>query len=224
MRNQTSYQSDFRRYSNKSETSITPKRVASNGLAQNHSLCRKSQLSIQSTQSMPIQPELPIVSEIRGFFKSIVKSIQSQSDFNELIHQLTKQFQSFEKIIVKQFDQSQNDFNLIMKQNQQLQQKITKYQRSNKDLQDKLKQFQTSLRESPEGTPQNKSKTVQIELITKKPYRNISYSFQEPGKGQQNVFCPEDKENIRQEKGEKITLKIANENKKSKFKGLRLIQ
>ncbi|CAD8108452.1 unnamed protein product [Paramecium primaurelia] len=167
------------RASCKSEQSITPLRVPFNGGSQQNCLSKKSYTSNNILESVLI--------EYKQLCAWVIREINLKIDHNQMINNINKQLFQFERFLAKNLDGYSQEIQALKLVHQEHQITIQKLSTTNQDLKSKLKQISNNINEDfLSNTPLQKRHNYSIELITKQPLRNISYSLQEPSCDKEN--------------------------------------
>ncbi|CAD8206151.1 unnamed protein product [Paramecium octaurelia] len=161
------------RASCKSEQSITPLRVPFNGGSQQNCLSKKSHTSNNILEIVLI--------EYKQLCAWVIREINLKIDHNQMISNINKQLFQFERFLAKNLDGYGQEIQALKLVHHEHQVTIQKLSSTNQDLKKKLKQISNNINEEFQtNTPLQKRHNYSIELITKQPLRNISYSLQEP--------------------------------------------
>ncbi|CAK57134.1 unnamed protein product (macronuclear) [Paramecium tetraurelia] len=176
------------RASCKSEQSITPLRVPFkqliylhfSGGSQQNCLSKKSHTSNNNILEF-------VLIEYKQLCAWVIREINLKIDHNQMISNINKQLFQFERFLAKNLDGYGQEIQALKLVHQEHQVAIQKLSSTNQDLKKKLKQISNNINEDfSTNTPLQKRHNYSIELITKQPLRNISYSLQEPNCDKEN--------------------------------------
>ncbi|CAK65486.1 unnamed protein product (macronuclear) [Paramecium tetraurelia] len=167
------------RASCKSEQSITPLRVPYNGGSQQNCLSKKSCTNTNFIES--------VLMEYKQLCAWVIKEMNLKKDHNQMISNLNKQLYQFEMFLAKKLDGYTQEIQALKLVQQENQVTIHKLSSTNQDLKNKLKQISNNINgDFLSSSPLKKRHNYSIQLITKQPLRNISYSLQEPSCDKEN--------------------------------------
>ncbi|CAD8124294.1 unnamed protein product [Paramecium sonneborni] len=163
----------------KSEQSITPQRVPYNGGSQQNCLSKKSYTSNNLIESVLI--------EYKQLCAWVIREINLKIDHNQMISNINRQLFQFERFLAKKLDGYGQEIQALKLVHQEHQSTIHKLSSTNLDLKNKLKQISNNSNDDQiSNAPLKKRQNYSIELITKQPLRNTSYSLQEPNCDKEN--------------------------------------
>ncbi|CAK69764.1 unnamed protein product (macronuclear) [Paramecium tetraurelia] len=164
----------------KSEQSITPMRVPYKGGSQLNCLSKKSYHCGNLIESILI--------EYKQLCQWVIHEIALKLDQNQIISKINTQLSQFERFLSKKLDNYTQEISTLKMIHSENQITINQLNVSNEDLKVKLKQVSNNVSDQfSTYTPLKKKQNYSIELITKQPLRNISYSVQEPGHDKENI-------------------------------------
>ncbi|CAK87632.1 unnamed protein product (macronuclear) [Paramecium tetraurelia] len=164
----------------KSEQSITPLRVPCNGGSQQNCLSKKSYHCENLIESVLI--------EYKQLCSWVIREITQKLDQNQAISKINTQLFQFERFLSKKLDSYAQEVSVLKMIHSENQNKIKQLNVTNEDLKEKLQQVSNNLSDPLQTcTPLKKKQNYSIELITKQPLRNKSYSLQVPGHDKENI-------------------------------------
>ncbi|CAD8084116.1 unnamed protein product [Paramecium sonneborni] len=162
----------------KSEQSIIPLRVPYNGGSQLNCLSKKSYHYGNIIESILI--------EYKQLCQWVINEITQKIDQNSIITKINTQLFQFERLLSKKLDSYIQEISALKIIHSENQITINQLNITNKDLKEKLQQVSNNEQLSL-NTPFKNKLNYSIELITKQPLRNTSYSLQEPGHDKENM-------------------------------------
>ncbi|CAD8180049.1 unnamed protein product [Paramecium pentaurelia] len=164
----------------KSEQSITPLRVPYNGGSQQNCLSKKTYHCGNLIES--------VLTEYKQLCSWVIRQITQKLDQNQTISNINTQLFQFERSLSKKLDSYAQEISVLKMIHSENQTTIKQLNITNEDLKEKLQQVSNSVTD-PLSTyiPLKKKPNYSIELITKQPLRNKSYSLQDPGHDKENI-------------------------------------
>ncbi|CAD8197103.1 unnamed protein product [Paramecium pentaurelia] len=164
----------------KSEQSITPLKVPYKGGSQLNCLSKKSYNYGNLIESVLI--------EYKQLCSWIISEITQQLDQNQIISKINTQLQQFDRFLSKKLDSYTQELSILKMIHSENQITINQLNITKEDLKVKLKQVSNNFSDQfSTYTPLKNKQNYSIELITKQPLRNISYSLQESNHDKENI-------------------------------------